>query len=240
LPLTSILSQGFLDKKGFFIRLLIPEHFLKDMDNDDMVRQLVRNGSLKHSLVINAFHLIDRINFCVPEYKVYAYQDRALPLIEDQTISQPTTVAMMTEALELTPGKKVLEVGTGCGYQAAILAEIVGREGKVVTIEIKPKLVELAKKNLSGYKNIKIICGDGSGGLPKEAPFDGIIVTAAAPEVPRKLVEQLKVGGLLVIPVGPREVQRIVIVKKTAHGYEEKDIGPFVFVPLVGKEGWKG
>jgi protein-L-isoaspartate(D-aspartate) O-methyltransferase len=209
------------------------------MDNDDMVRQLVRNGSLKHSLTIDAFHLVDRINFCVPEYKQYAYQDRALPLIEDQTISQPTTVAMMTEALELNPGAKVLEVGTGCGYQAAILAEIVGKEGRVFTIEIKPKLVELAKKNLIGYKNVKIILGDGSEGLPKEAPFDGIVVTAAAPEVPRKLVEQLKAGGLLVIPVGPRDVQRIIIVKKTADSYEEKDIGPFIFVPLVGKGGWK-
>ena len=204
-----------------------------------MVRQLVKNGSLKHSSTINAFRLVDRINFCVPEYKQYAYQDRALPLIENQTISQPTTVAIMTEALELTPGKKVLEIGTGCGYQAAILAEIVGREGKVFTIEIKPKLVELAKKNLSGYKNIKIILGDGSEGLPKEAPFDGIIVTAAAPEMSDKFIQQLKVGGSLVIPIGPREVQRIVIVKRTVDSYEEKDIGPFIFVPLVGKGGWR-
>ncbi|KHO48277.1 MAG: protein-L-isoaspartate(D-aspartate) O-methyltransferase [archaeon GW2011_AR5] len=173
-----------------------------------------------------------RENFVLPEQGRYAYANYPLPIPGQQTISQPLTVAVMTEALEARRGDKILEVGTGSGYQAAILSEIVGTTGKIITTEIIPELFEFAKKNLAGYENTKVICADGSKGYPPEKPYDGIIVTASAPSVPEPLTEQLKEGGRLVIPVGD---QMIIVEKKD--GLQQKFLGYYAFVPLTGKHG---
>jgi protein-L-isoaspartate(D-aspartate) O-methyltransferase len=172
-----------------------------------------------------------------------AYIDAPLAIGEGQTISQPFTVAMMTQLLELQPTDKVLEIGTGSGYQAAILGEIV-RDGKVFTIERFASLAEKAEKGLKGvkglnYGNVKVVVGDGTRGLPEEALFDAIIVTAAAPEVPEPLIEQLKIGGRLVMPVGGDWHQEMVRLTKTEEGVERENFGGYRFVPLVGEYGIK-
>lgn len=210
------------------------------MGNQELVDSLEESRVLRTSLVINAFRLVDRINFCIPDAKKHAYEDRPLPIYEGQTISQPTTVAMMTEALEVQPGQNVLEIGTGSGYQAAILSKIVGDTGKVYTIEYLHKLFEFAKENLKDYKNVYVCEGDGSKGLKDYAPFDRIIVTAGAPNVTKSLEEQLKINGKMIIPVGKdKVVYKMKVITKENNGVKEKSIGYFGFVPLVGEEGWK-
>jgi protein-L-isoaspartate(D-aspartate) O-methyltransferase len=216
------------------------------MDNKGLVEHLVKNGTLKTESIIRAFESVDRINFCIPEQKYNAYQDEPLPTYEGQTISQPSTVALMTEMLDVHPGHKVLEIGSGSGYQAAILSEIVGKQGAVYTIEIVPKLYEFSKNNLKEYTNIHVIKGDGSLGLQEHAPYDRIIVTAGAPVIHASLEEQLAKGGKLVIPVFnlksriERESYRMKVITKDESGkISEKEGGLFTFVRLVGKNGWK-
>lgn len=168
-----------------------------------------------------------------------AYDDACLPIGEQQTISMPSVVAQMTSALELTGNEKVLEIGTGCGYQTSILCRLVKR---VHTIERLKGLSTTAVQRLHdmGYTNFTPLVGDGTLGWPAQAPFDRIIVTAAGPWVPSALVEQLKVGGILVIPVGPQEtMQKLVKVVKTETGTEESVLGTVSFVPLVGEQGVK-
>ena len=206
--------------------------------NEELVNHLISNGSLKTKEIIEAFRKVDRKNFCLKEYKELAYVDEPLPILAGQTISQPTTVAIMTEALQPQKGDKVLEIGTGSGYQAAILAEIV-KPGMVFTIERIKELVEFAKKNLKNYENVKVIYGDGSKGLKEEAPFDCIIVTACAPKVPDVLIEQLSFGGRMVIPVGERESSQRVLLITKKEKIETVDLGPFIFVPLIGEYGFK-
>jgi len=185
--------------------------------------------------ILRAFEEINREDFVLPEYRKYAYVDEPLPTFADQTISQPTTVAIMTQALEPKPGQKILEIGSGSGYQAAILSEIVGPTGKVITIERIKDLAEFAKKNLKTYKNVKVVYADGSKGYIKEAPYDRIIVTAAAKKMPEVLFEQLKENGIMIIPVGALTwAQRLLKVKKVRGKKGIEDLGPFVFVPLVG------
>jgi len=159
---------------------------------------------------------------------------------EGQTISQPFTVAMMTQLLKLSSTDKVLEVGTGSGYQAAILAEIV-RDGEVFTIERFENLAEKARKILKElkYLNVEVIVGDGTRGLPEEQPFDAIIVTAAAPEIPQPLIDQLEIGGRLVMPVGGDWHQEMIRLTKTEEGIERENFGGYRFVPLIGEYGWK-
>ncbi len=189
---------------------------------------------LKTASVIRAFNQVKREDYVLEKYKEYAYVDEPLPISAGQTISQPYTVALMTEALKVRAGQKILEIGAGSGYQAAILAEIVGPGGKVYTIELVDRLVYFAKENLKNYKNVKVILGDGSKGLPKQAPFDRIIVTAAARQIPEKLFEQLKEKGRMVIPVGKTGfAQRMLVVKKVKGKRQISDLGSFVFVPLI-------
>ncbi|HDD05044.1 MAG TPA: protein-L-isoaspartate(D-aspartate) O-methyltransferase [Candidatus Aenigmarchaeota archaeon] len=196
---------------------------------DRLTEYLVKKGVLRDKRVIKAFAENPRYKFVPEEYREYWYVDEPLPTFEGQTISQPSTVAFMTQALEVEEGMKVLEVGAGSGWQAAILSSLVGKRGKVYTIERIPKLYEFAKRNLKDKENVKVVLGDGSKGLPEEAPFDRIIVTAAAREVPKALVEQLDEEGILLVPVGVGIQKMMKVWKKGKREY----LGEFVFVPLV-------
>ncbi len=209
---------------------------------------LKREGIIRSRKVERALLTVPRELFVPESYRDLAYADTPLPIGKGQTISAPHMVALMTELLNLDEGMKVLEIGTGSGYQAAVIAEIVAprgskRPGKVITIERIPELAEFARRNLerAGYSDrVKVVVGDGTLGYPEEAPYDRIIVTAAAPDIPKPLIEQLKPGGRMVIPVGNKYMQYLYIVDKTPLGkiIINKDI-PCVFVPLIGKYGWK-
>ncbi len=182
--------------------------------------------------VINAIRNIPRHLFLDSGFEDHAYQDKAFPIGAEQTISQPYTVAFQTELLQIKPNDKILEIGTGSGYQTAVLLHL---KAKVYSIE---RQLELYKKtNLffekMGYRPKKTIFGDGYKGLPDEAPFDGIIVTAGAPQVPKPLLEQLKIGGRLVIPVGLDEQLMTLYVRKSEKEFEKKEMGTFRFVPLL-------
>jgi protein-L-isoaspartate(D-aspartate) O-methyltransferase len=167
-----------------------------------------------------------------------AYDDMALPIGEGQTISQPYMVGVMTELLELTGEEKVLEIGTGSGYQAAILSQLAK---DVFTIERIASLAERARERFQelSYFNVKVKTGDGTLGWPEEAPFDRIIITAASPKIPDPLKEQLSDKGIIVIPVGSRYSQQLLRIKKTTSGLEKEYHTPCVFVPLIGEHGWK-
>lgn len=203
-----------------------------------VAHQLERHG-IKDRRTLDAMRRVPRHEFVPSEVRLYAYDDTALPIGEGQTISQPFMVAMMTEALELAGGEKVLEIGTGSGYAAAVLAEVAG---EVITVErIKP-LADRARTDLErmGYGRVTVICDDGTRGWEKEAPFDGIVVTAGGPKVPESLKQQLKIGGRLVIPVGsaPRFQSLIRVTRKSEDEYTEENLGGVLFVPLIGEEGW--
>lgn len=186
--------------------------------------------------VLAAMHRVPRELFVPDENRALAYGDHPLPIGHGQTISQPFIVAFMTDLLDVQPGQRVLEVGTGCGYQAAVLAEFAD---EVQTIELVPELARQARATLLdlGYRNVVVHEGDGHAGLPHLAPFDRIIVTAAPDRVPPALVDQLAPGGRLVIPVGSRYEQELLIIDKDADGrlHERRTIG-VAFVPLVGSE----
>lgn len=215
-----------------------------------MVERLVLEGYITSDKVRRAFLKVPREEFVPGRLRRYAYIDQPLPIGYGQTISAPHMVAMMTERLNPDVGHVVLEVGTGSGYQAAILAEIVApdgvdrsRWGHVYTIERIPELAEFARRNLerTGYSDrVTVIVGDGSAGYSKAAPFDRIIVTAAAPDIPVPLLEQLKDGGRMVIPVGSRSLQRLYVVEKDERGRVTIMRDTYcVFVPLLGEYGWK-
>lgn len=212
-----------------------------------LVRQLELEGVIRSEKVRKAMLKVPREEFVLPEYRKYAYVDSPLPILKGQTISAPHMVALMCEVADLDVGHKVLEIGTGSGYHAAVIAEIVAPEespvkGRVYTIERIPELAEFARRNLekTGYSDrVTVIVGDGTLGYPEKAPYDRIIVTAAAPKPPEPLLEQLKVGGKLVIPVGSRYFQHLyVIEKKGAKEFRRDVVTPCVFVPLVGEYGW--
>ena len=206
--------------------------------NSALVDFLIEERGLKDKRVVAAFRVVDRGKFVPPSKESYAYNDRPLSIGEGQTISAPHMVAMMSEALNVKEGDNVLEVGAGSGYQAAILAELVGKEGRVFTVERIKSIVEFARKNLEKYENVEVIEGDGTLGYEKEAPYDRVMVTAAAPKVPPALVEQMKVDGMMAIPVGGRSIQEFVLIKKTKDGVERHHVCGCVFVPLIGEEGW--
>jgi len=208
-----------------------------DQEREEMI-QLLRERGIADEQVIQAMRRVPRHRF-VPEAFVYhAYEDRALPIGLNQTISQPYTVAFMTQALDVHEGNKVLEIGTGSGYQAAILAEMGAR---VFTIERYFELLQQARKTLEklGYRVASKV-GDGTVGWREFAPFDRIIVTAAAPEVPDPLLKQLNDDGRLVIPVGDLDVQELIIISKKGEELSEEKVFGFKFVPLIGKKGWHG
>ncbi len=201
--------------------------------------QLAARG-LHDQVVLDAVNAVPREKFVPTELVEFAYNDSPLPIEASQTISQPYIVALMTAALELKPGERVLEVGTGSGYAAAVLAEIAG---EVYTIERHKILAESARTRLEdlGYKNIKVLYGDGTLGWPEYAPFDAIIVAAGGPEVPETLKQQLAIGGRLVIPVGSSlRTQKLLRVRRISEDeYQEEDLGSVRFVPLIGAAGWE-
>jgi protein-L-isoaspartate(D-aspartate) O-methyltransferase len=198
-----------------------------------MVETQIKRRGIKDKRVLQALLRVERHKFVPPKLRAYAYNDTPLPIGEGQTISQPYIVALMTELLQLRGQEKVLEIGTGSGYQAAILAELAK---EVYTIEILPKLASSAEKRLKelGYKNIKVKCGDGYLGWPAEAPFDAIIVTCAPPHIPKPLQEQLAEGGRMVIPVGVH-YQELKLVIKEKGKIKVKEIIPVRFVPMTGE-----
>lgn len=190
--------------------------------------------------VYKAMLKVPRHLFVPFNYRDDAYADTPLPIGKDQTISAPHMVAIMCELLDLEEGQKVLEVGTGRGYHAAVVAEIVGEKGKVVTVERIPELAEKAREILEalGYKNVMVVVGDGSKGFEEEAPYDRIFVTASAPDVPKPLIQQLKAGGKMVLPVG-NFMQNLVVVEKDEKGeVKRRTWGAVRFVPLMGEYGF--
>ena len=191
---------------------------------------------------LKSFKETRREDFVPKELKNSAYNDVPLPLMRGKTISQPTTVMIMTAALDLKPNEKVFEIGTGSGYQAAIIAKIVGQNGKVITTEVVPELVKFANDNFkrAGIKNVFVYEEDGSKGMQSEAPFDKIIITAACKEFPKQLLAQLKIGGTIVGPVGNEHEQEMVRGTKDAKGKLELEfLGPFLFTPMYGKYGFE-
>jgi protein-L-isoaspartate(D-aspartate) O-methyltransferase len=202
-----------------------------------MVEEQVVSRGIKDPRVIAAMRKVPRHLFVEEALQNQAYSDRPLPIGEKQTISQPYMVAVMTEALQLTGREKVLEIGAGSGYQTAILAEVAG---KVFSIERILSLTMKARTLILdlGYANVEITFSDGTQGWVKESPFDAIIVTAGSPDIPQPLVDQLAIGGRLVIPVGDESVQGLIRLTKTEEGVKREDLGGCRFVKLIGKHGW--
>jgi len=203
-----------------------------------MVEEQIRARGIKDKRVLAAMETVERHLFVDDLLHDRAYDDCALPIGEGQTISQPYMVALMTELLELKGDEKILEVGTGSGYQSAVLSHLAN---EVYTLERIHALAEKAEERLErlGCKNVHVVVTDGTLGLPEHSPFDGIIVTAAAPDVSKVYIEQLKINGRLVIPAGARYSQILYRIKRTASGEEKKMFTGCVFVPLIGKQGWE-
>lgn len=204
-----------------------------------MIEEQIRRRGVRDEKVLEAMFAVPRHEFVRPEHLAAAYADRPLPIGATETISQPYIVAAMTAAARFTAGDKVLEIGTGTGYQAAILAYLGAR---VVSIERNPSLAVSARERLDrlGYGPVEIIQGDGSEGYSLGAPYQAILVTAAAPRLPAPLVEQLADGGRLVIPVGDLSRQDLKLVFKHGNDTSTRFLDPCQFVPLVGKHGWPG
>jgi len=203
-----------------------------------MVEEQIKNRGIHDERIIQAMIEVPRHRFVDQGQQVYAYDDRPLPIGYGQTISQPYIVAFMIEALIPAPSHRVLEIGTGSGYAAAVLSRVVA---EVYTIETVKPLFETAKKRLKEleYTNVHLLCGDGTKGWPEAAPFDGILVSAGAPLVPKSLVDQLAPGGRLVIPVGGRINQSLLRITRGADGeLVQEELAMVRFVPLVGEEGW--
>lgn len=207
------------------------------MDKDELVSQWVKLKIITDTSVLDAFRKVRREDFVLKRLVEDAYEDVPLPILKEQTISQPTTVVIMLQALEVKPGMKVLEIGAGSGYNAALLSVLAGKAGRVYTVEIVPELAEFARKNLKKFRNVEVYGRDGSKGLPEFGPFDRIICTAAAPKIPKSLLDQLKEGGIIVIPVGPEYGQKVIKGVKQNGRLETVSLGDFMFVPLVGEFG---
>ena len=205
----------------------------------EMVELQLRRRDIADERVLGAMERVPRELFVPEDERSRAFDDAALPIGHGQTISQPYMVARICEALEIRDGHRVLDVGTGSGYQAAVLTEL---GGEVVTIERIPELAEQARANLAeaGYGAVEVVVGDGTLGVPERAPFDGIAVAAAAPGLPETLYEQLRPGGRLVVPVGGQRAQRLEVIVRSPEGPAVVHSVPCRFVPLVGEEGFAG
>ena len=208
-------------------------------EREEMVEFQVRARGVRDRRVLAAMRKIPRHLFVPKGYERAAYEDRPLPIGEGQTISQPYIVAVMTEQLDLAPQDRVLEIGTGSGYQAALLAELAGT---VISVERLADLADRARENLAraGVTGVRVVVGDGTQGYPPEAPYDAIIVTAASPTIPEPLIDQLAEGGRLIAPVGPRDCQDLIKLVKHEGRVETIPLGGVCFVPLIGQFGWQG
>ncbi|HEX8938470.1 MAG TPA: protein-L-isoaspartate(D-aspartate) O-methyltransferase [Sphingomicrobium sp.] len=209
-------------------------------EREAMVERQLRRRGITEPEILDAFRAVPREAFISPEYQHLAYGDHPLPIEANQTISQPYIVALMIQAAGIKTGDRVLEVGAGSGYAAAVISQIAE---KVIGIERQHDLVEVARDRLRrlGYDNVEIIEGDGTRGCREHAPFDAILAAASGSHVPRPLLEQLAPGGCLVMPVGePGWVQELVKVTKQEDGiFKQENLGGVRFVPLIGEEGWK-
>ena len=205
-----------------------------------MVRRQIEARGIFDPLILDAFREVPREEFVDEEHRRFAYDDHPLPIEAGQTISQPYIVALMIQAAEITPADKVLEVGAGSGYAAAVISRIADR---VIAIERHGELAQIARERMErlGYDNVRILQGDGTRGCRDEAPFDAILAAASGSHVPRPLIDQLSLGGRLVMPVGdPGWVQELVKVTKRPDGTtEQQNLGGVRFVPLIGEEGWR-
>ena len=203
-----------------------------------MVEEQLRGRGIRDERVLAAMGKVPRESFIAPEYAREAYADGPIPIGAGQTVSQPYMVAAMVEALEVQPSDRVLEVGTGTGYEAAVLAELAA---EVWTIERHAELADKARQILSelGYGNVHVIYGDGSLGLPEQAPFDKILVAAGAPQAPPSLIAQLAEGGILAVPVGNRVEQQLQVARKIGGQMVTSRQVLCCFVPLLGAEGWE-
>ena len=203
-----------------------------------MIETQLRRRGIQDLAVLRAMMTVPRHEFVPEELRSQAYADVPLPIGGGQTISQPYIVAAMTSALHLQPGDRVLEIGTGCGYQAAVLSRLAK---EVFTIERRPELASAASANLErlGYGNAHVHCGDGTLGLPEFAPFDAILVAAGAPGVPKPLLAQLAEGGRMTLPVGDSEHQELQLIEKRGDAFPTKVLEGCRFVPLVGYYGWQ-
>ena len=214
-----------------------------EKEREELIEHLIRWGYLRKPEVIKAFKNVPRHEFVPENVGDYSYADQPLSIGHGQTISAPSMIAIMMESLDFACGQKVLEIGAGSGYNAALTAEIVGEKGKVITIERVAELAGFAKSNLerTGYGRVKVVVGDGTRGYKKEAPWDRILVTACAPNLPKPLTEQLKIGGKLGAPVGQHYMfQTWTVVEKLDGGkLKIQEHGGCSFVPLIGEYGWK-
>jgi len=206
-----------------------------------MVEIQLASRGVRDTRVLDAMRLVPREAFVLPDFEASAYDDGPLPIGEGQTISQPYVVALMIEAAELQPKDRVLEVGAGSGYAAAVMSRIVDR---VYAVERHTVLGKAARERFDklGYDNIQLHIDDGTKGWPEAAPFDAILVAASGPQPPSSLKQQLAIGGRLVMPVGDEaHMQHLVKIRRTSEtDFEEKDLGSVMFVPLIGEEGWSG
>ena len=204
-----------------------------------MVAGLRGRGLVFSQRVEEALLKVPRHLFLPESARPHAYRDSPLPIGDGQTLSAPHMVAVMAEALDLREGQKVLEIGAGSGYNAAVMAELVGPEGKIITMERHPSLAEKASQVLleAGYTNVQVVVGDGSLGYPEQAPYDRISVTCGAPRVPGPLADQLRDGGIMVIPVGGLDYQSLLRVRRMGGKILSEDLGSVVFVPLIGEKG---
>lgn len=210
---------------------------------EELIKNLFNQGYIQTEKVRKAMLNVPREEFIPIENRSYAYLDQPLPIGEEQTISAPHMVAIIAEKLDLTHGMNILEIGTGFGYNAAVVAEIIGPNGHVYSIERIPSLAEKARENLdkTGYKDrVTVILGDGTRGYPDKAPYHRIYGTASAPKIPEPLKEQLKIGGKLIIPTGSHSYfQELISVKRISKDeYLEENLGGVAFVPMIGEHGW--
>lgn len=206
---------------------------LKHKGKRNQLAQTIAAKGITDQAVLDAIRAVPRHLFMDSGFEDHAYQDKAFPIDADQTISQPYTVAYQTELLQLKPGDRILEIGTGSGYQTAVLLQM---KAKVYTVERQLALFKKTSRffDKMGYRPKKFVFGDGYKGLPEEAPFDGIIVTAGAPRIPRALMSQLAIGGRLVIPVGEEDQTMMRVVRKSEKAFERQACGAFRFVPMLG------
>ncbi|MFI5412303.1 MAG: protein-L-isoaspartate(D-aspartate) O-methyltransferase [Candidatus Micrarchaeales archaeon] len=216
---------------------------MKELDKKkkELMHHLLNGGFLKTASIIMAFKEVPRQQFVLKGYEKYAYDDTPLPTINESTISQPSTVAAMLEYLEPKTGEKILEIGTGSGWQSCLLSRCVSDSGNVVTIEIDEAVAKFAIKNIKRMKikNIKVVIGDGSVGYAPDAPYDKIIYTAAAPRISTEIISQLRLGGRIIAPVGNKFMQVLKIIDKVSENeLSETEAGSFRFVPLKGKRGF--